>query len=219
MCLPSLAEVGGKKSKEVSLQRKGRTLKTTKVSLSCWLSKTREEDPIWERQHLNELNGNQNPFDTDGEYQTEALSVWWLWSLMPWRETPPNPRNKTRRSRFLVFTGKFCCLWKEENTHRDTEESPGTNSLPRGFCFHDYDLAQTSGLLRSSKRQFSHLHWILCSSATWQAKAISLQGYFNEVVWGDLFCYGKLCSSSSLAENEKFITKVCSAHISLAMGP
>lgn len=39
------------------------------------------------------------------------------------------------------------------------------------------------------------------------------------VVWGDLFCYGRLCWSSSLAANKILVTQVCSVHISLAMGP
>lgn len=47
---------------------------SSKVSLSSWLSKTMKEDLIWESQHLNELNGNQNPCDTDAGYQTETPS-------------------------------------------------------------------------------------------------------------------------------------------------
>lgn len=44
-----------------------------------------KEDPIWERQHLNELNGNQNLCDSDGGYQTETPSDWWCW--------PPGERH------------------------------------------------------------------------------------------------------------------------------
>lgn len=49
---------------------------TSKLSPSCWLSKTMKEDPIWERQCLNELNGNQNPCVTYGGYQIETSPNW-----------------------------------------------------------------------------------------------------------------------------------------------
>lgn len=108
---------------------------------------------------------------------------------------------------------------EREKHPQDTDESPGTNPLLGQFCFHDYALARTLGLPRSSKRCFSHVRWILCFFATWQAKMFPLQDYFSKVKWGELFCYGRLCSSSSLAEKEIFITWVLTDHIFLVSWP
>lgn len=116
----------------------------------------------------------------------------------------------------FIFPG--CWMQTKRSTHRDRDEAPGTKLLPREFCFHDCAKNQTLNILRSSKWCFTYIHGIFCFSAAWQAKVFPLQDYSSEVVWGDLFCYNRLCSSSSLSEKQIFTTWVGSVHISLATG-
>lgn len=149
---------------------------TSKDSLSCCLSKSIKEDPVWEGKHMNKLNRNHNPCNANGGYQREMWSCGWLWFLIPWGEKPSNLSSKMRNSKFFLVL--VCNVSYSRKRGVPTEmlmSLHGPNHCQDRFCFHD--------LAKLGAQEDLQVTLLWCPQSSWLFSMVHLKDYFCEVMW------------------------------------